>query len=92
MNTTTDDPQTTPDTSPGRKQLRRSTQDRMLGGVAAGLADYLNVDVTLVRVVIAVLSVMGGTGVPVYIAGWLLIPEEGTDQSIAASFLQSHQH
>jgi phage shock protein C len=89
-NTTTENPQTT-DTNPTRSQLRRSTQDRMLGGVAAGLADYLNVDVTLVRIVIAVLTVMGGTGVPVYIAGWLLIPEEGTDQSIAASFLQSHQ-
>jgi phage shock protein C len=90
MEATTENPQTT-DPHPSRKQLRRSTQDRMLGGVAAGLADYLNVDVTLVRIVIAVLAVMGGTGVPIYIAGWLLIPEVGTDQSIAASFLQSHQ-
>ncbi|MEP7025035.1 MAG: PspC domain-containing protein [Actinomycetota bacterium] len=78
--------------SPWTRQLRRPVHDKMLAGVAAGIADYLDIDVTLVRIVIAVLSVVGGIGVPIYIAGWLLIPEEGTDQSIAASFIQSHQN
>ena len=35
------------------------------------------------------LTVLGGAGVPIYLAGWLLIPEEGTGQSIAAQFTQS---
>ena len=36
------------------------------------------------RIVLAVLTVVGGAGVPVYLAGWLLIPDEGAEQSIAS--------
>jgi phage shock protein C len=63
----------------------------MLAGVAAGIARYLGVDVTVVRIVFAVLAVVGGAGVPIYLAGWLLIPEEGSSQSIASGFIQSRQ-
>ncbi len=63
----------------------------MLAGVAAGIARYLNVDVTIVRIVFAVLAIVGGAGVPLYLAGWLLIPEEGSEQSIASGFIQSLQ-
>lgn len=62
----------------------------MLAGVASGLARYLGVDVTVVRIVLVVLAAVGGAGVPLYLAGWLLIPEEGSEQSIASEFLQSH--
>ena len=61
----------------------------MLGGVAAGIARYLRVDVTIVRIVFAVLAVMGGAGIPIYLAGWLLIPEEGAKQSIASELIDS---
>jgi phage shock protein C len=71
--------------------LCRPFQDRMLAGVAVGIAGYLGVDVTVVRIVLAVLTVVGGVGVPIYLAGWLLIPEEGREQSIASEFLQSLQ-
>jgi len=71
--------------------LYRPFQDRMLAGVAAGIARYLGVEVTVVRIVLAVLTVVGGVGVPLYLAGWLLIPEEGSEQSIAAEFIQSLQ-
>jgi len=85
METTTVEPQdqTKPQT------LSRPVQDRMLGGVAAGIARYLSVDVTVVRIVFAVLAIMGGAGIPLYIAGWLLIPEEGAEQSIASDLIQS---
>lgn len=69
--------------------LRRAYRGRMLAGVAAGLADYLAVDVTIVRIAFAALTVMGGAGIPLYLAGLLLIPEEGTDVSIATSLLDS---
>jgi phage shock protein C len=69
--------------------LCRPVQDRMLAGVATGIARYLGVDVTIVRVVFAVLAVVGGAGIPIYVAGWLLIPEEGSGQSIASEFIQS---
>jgi phage shock protein PspC (stress-responsive transcriptional regulator) len=44
-----------------------------------------------VRIVLAVLAVVGGAAVPVYLAGWLLIPEEGCEQSLASQFIQSLQ-
>src|ERR1022692_2201978 len=71
--------------------LCRPIQDRMLAGVAAGIARYLGVDATIVRIVFAVLVVTGGIGVPIYLAGWLLIPEEGCEQSIAGALIQSLQ-
>jgi len=61
----------------------------MLGGVAAGIARYLRVDVTVVRIIFAVLAIMGGAGIPLYLAGWLLIPEEGARQSIASELIDS---
>lgn len=75
----------------GPRPLSRPQHDRMLAGVAAGVARYLGVDVTLVRIAFAVLVVVGGAGVPLYLAGWLLIPEEGLAQSIAGEFLGSRQ-
>jgi phage shock protein PspC (stress-responsive transcriptional regulator) len=76
---------------PERTPLRRPFQDRMLAGVAAGLARYFDVDVTLVRIAFVVLTVIGGAGIPLYLAGLLLIPEEGSDQSIAGSLIESLQ-
>jgi len=76
---------------PERTALRRPIHDRMLTGVAAGLAEYFGVDVTIVRVAFVVLTLVGGAGIPLYLAGLLLIPEEGSDQSIAGSFIESRQ-
>ena len=73
----------------GRPPLRRAYQGRLLAGVCAGLADYLAIDVTLIRVAFVVLTFLGGAGVPAYLACLLLIPEEGSDQSIASSLLDS---
>jgi phage shock protein PspC (stress-responsive transcriptional regulator) len=69
--------------------LCRPAHDRMLAGVAAGVARYFGIDVTVVRIVIAVLAVVGGAGVPLYLACWLLIPEEGCEQSLAAELIHS---
>ena len=79
--------QTPPDSRPAQT-LSRPSSDRMLAGVAAGIARYLNVDVTVVRILFAVLAVFGGAALPIYLAGWLLIPEDGADQSIAAGWFQ----
>jgi phage shock protein PspC (stress-responsive transcriptional regulator) len=59
----------------------------MVAGVAAGLADFFDVDPTLVRIGFVVLSCLGGLAVPLYLAGWLLIPEEDTDLSVAEELL-----
>ena len=94
MNATTENStqSTTTYDRPAQPELRRSTDDRMLAGVAGGLARYLDVDATLVRIAFVVLTVIGGAGVPLYLASWLLIPEDGADQSIAASFLDSRRN
>jgi phage shock protein PspC (stress-responsive transcriptional regulator) len=93
MNATTENTEsTTTYDRPARQELRRSTDDRMLAGVAGGLARYLDVDATLVRIAFVVLTVIGGAGVPLYLASWLLIPEDGADKSIAASFLDSRRY
>jgi phage shock protein PspC (stress-responsive transcriptional regulator) len=76
---------------PERPALRRPYQDRMLAGVAAGVARYFGVDVTLVRIAFVVLTIVGGAGIPLYLAGLLLIPEEGSDQSLAGSLVESLQ-
>ena len=65
------------------QRLHRRHRGRMLGGVAAGLADYFDVDPTLVRIGFVALAFVGGLAVPLYIAGWVLIPDENTDTSIA---------
>ncbi len=66
------------------KVLVRSRNGRVLGGVCAGFAGYLGLDVTLVRVIWAVAAVLtGGTGVLAYLAAWILIPEEGQRSSTA---------
>lgn len=75
---------------PEPMRLHRVRAGRMVAGVAAGLADWLDVDPTLVRIAFVVLALMGGVAVPVYLAGWLLIPEEGSEVSVAEEML-GHQ-
>lgn len=72
-----------------RPPLRRPVTGRALAGVAAGIAGYFTIDVTIVRIALLVLAFFGGAGIPLYLAGWLLIPEEGSDQSLASELLGS---
>ncbi len=58
------------------KRLYRSRKDKMLGGVAAGLAEYFDIDPTLVRVIFVVSLFAGGAGIIAYIILWIIVPEE----------------
>ena len=69
------------------QRLHRGGRGRMLGGVAVGLADYFDVDPTIVRVGFVALAFLGGLAVPLYLAGWLLIPDEESDVSVAEELL-----
>lgn len=59
----------------------------MVAGVCAGLARYTGVDVTLVRLGFAAVSLFGGAGVAAYLICWLLVPDEGADASAAERYL-----
>ena len=77
----------------GTKVLVRSRKGRMVAGICAGLADYFGVDVTLVRVIVAVTAVItGGVGVLAYLVAWAIIPEEGEKYSIAEDLLSKTSH
>ena len=67
--------------------LRRSVNGRVLGGVAAGFAKHFDFDVTYVRLALVVLSFVGGAGVPLYLAAWILVPEEGSNIAIVDGLL-----
>lgn len=57
------------------RKLYRSRNQRMIAGVCGGLADYFNVDATLVRVLFLLLAVFGGTGLVIYIVMWVIVPD-----------------
>lgn len=70
------------------RRFYRSRTDTILGGVAAGLANYLNADPALVRIAWAVLTPLtGGAAFLAYIVAWIIVPEEpvGVPAAPAAS-------
>jgi phage shock protein PspC (stress-responsive transcriptional regulator) len=69
------------------RMLRRRSSDRVVGGVASGLGDYFNVDPLLIRIGFVGLMVFGGMGIFLYVAAWLLMPDETTERSIAQRVL-----
>ena len=58
------------------KKLYRSKAARMVGGVCGGLANYFNVDPTLIRLAWVLFIFMYGTGLLAYLIAWIVIPEE----------------
>jgi signal transduction histidine kinase/phage shock protein PspC (stress-responsive transcriptional regulator) len=72
----------------GAGPLRRSQDDRLAGGVAAGLADRTGFDVTVIRIVIVVGTVLSGGFVAVlYVLAWLLLPAAGAESNVASKAL-----
>jgi phage shock protein C len=77
----------------GSRVLVRSRKGRMVAGVCAGAADYFGIDVTMVRVAWAVISIItAGTGILAYLVAWAIIPEEGESTSIAENMVSKKQN
>ncbi|WP_416956235.1 PspC domain-containing protein [Nocardioides sp. T5] len=72
-------PRVTRDEMKDLGRLRRSVTDRHVAGVAGGIARHLDVDPIIVRVALVVAVFFGGAGLLLYVAAWILVPEEGTD-------------
>ncbi|WP_298518187.1 PspC domain-containing protein [uncultured Nocardioides sp.] len=61
----------------GPRRLVRRTDDKMLGGVCAGLADHFGIDRTLVRLLAVVVAVLGfGSVIIAYLVAWLIVPKD----------------
>ena len=56
------------------KQLYRSSNNRMIGGVCGGFGDFFGIDPTLIRLGFAMLAIFGGTGLLFYLICWIIIP------------------
>jgi phage shock protein C len=87
------------------RRLYRSRTDTVLGGVAAGLANYLNADPALVRIAWAILvPITSGAAFLAYIVAWIVIPEEpvaagavgeaveGVDGAVSAAAASADRH
>jgi phage shock protein PspC (stress-responsive transcriptional regulator) len=70
---------------PAAPPLVRPREDRVIAGVAAGIANRLGIGTGWVRAAFVISSFFGGAGLLLYIVGWLAIPEEGEGESIAAA-------
>lgn len=60
------------------KKLYRSCTDKLVGGVAAGIGEYLNVDPVIIRLIFVLLAFPGGIGIVVYIIAMIIMPEDPT--------------
>jgi phage shock protein C len=58
------------------RKLYRSKSNRQVAGVCGGLAEYFNLDPTLIRVLFVLLAVLGGSGVVLYVAMWIIVPKQ----------------
>jgi phage shock protein C len=57
------------------KRLYRSNEHRMIAGVCGGLAEYFDMDPTIVRLIVVAAALAAGTGVLAYILAWIIIPQ-----------------
>jgi phage shock protein PspC (stress-responsive transcriptional regulator) len=73
--------------TPQIKRLERSSSDSMLAGVSGGLGRYFELNPAVFRLGFVILTLLGGAGILVYLAAILVIPVEGSEQSIAAQVL-----
>jgi len=67
--------------------LRRIDDGKVIGGVAGGIARWLDIDPVLVRVLAVVLAMFGGSGLVLYLIGWLFLPSDSSPESPAQSVL-----
>src|SRR5690242_12914357 len=81
----------TMNTSNGTRRLYRKPEGQIVAGVCTGLADYLGIDVTIVRLVFAALAIFGGAGVLLYVIAWAVVPEEGEKSSIVEGFVNKNR-
>jgi phage shock protein C len=65
----------------GSRRLTRSSTDRKIAGVCGGFAAYSGIDVNIVRLVMVLLAVLGGSGIVLYLVAWVIVPVEDVEKA-----------
>lgn len=71
-------------------KLHRSETDRVIAGVCGGLAEYFNIDSTIIRLIFVLITIFGGSGILIYLVLWLVIPREGSSKNIPEEHIKEN--
>jgi phage shock protein PspC (stress-responsive transcriptional regulator) len=71
-------------------RLTRSKNDKVIAGVCGGLANYLDIDSTLVRLAFVILLIASGIGFPIYLILWVVMPAEDNQSGTDAEVIQKN--
>ncbi|MEQ8842844.1 MAG: PspC domain-containing protein [Acidimicrobiales bacterium] len=89
---TTDEPSPPlPGGPTGPPRLRRSDYDRMISGVSGGIGEHFGIDPIIVRLGFVALTLLGGSGIGLYLLAWLVMPDAHEDESAAVSALRTRR-
>jgi signal transduction histidine kinase len=75
----------------GHGRLQRSNEDRIIAGIAGGIAARRGTDATKFRIVLVLLGLVSGLGIVAYVIAWLVLPAEGSTETIGARALSDRQ-
>lgn len=64
------------------KRLYRSRKERILGGVCGGIAEYLETDPTIVRLIAVLLILLAGSAIVAYLIAWIVVPEKPKEEEV----------
>ena len=87
----TETTETIPPAGAEPRRLVRAHDGRWLGGVCAGLGRYFDLNPMIYRIGFVALSLAGGTGILLYVAAWLVMPDDGVEDSIAGEAIKNHR-
>lgn len=73
------------------KRFRRSNSNRILTGVCGGIAEFIGIDANIVRLAFVVLTLLGLSGVFIYLLAWLIMPAEGERRSLLEQIIRNFQ-
>ncbi len=62
-------------------RIHRSQNNKLIAGVAAGLAEYFNIDPVLMRLLFVIIFLAGGSGILLYIILWIIMPKDTPDNN-----------
>src|SRR5258706_8278288 len=87
----TETTETLPNAAAEPRRLFRARDGRWLGGVSTGLGRYFGLNPMIYRIGFIALALAGGTGILLYVAAWLVMPDEGVEDSIAAEAIKKRR-